>query len=127
MEKVKAEQMAEEVVKKVVNMIAERRYGEITKIADMGTFTGELIRELVEDYLELNELPYIDHYDAGCNFHPGYEYKQLSIIYYSNGRGFHVDYDLTTQEELNDLTLQMEFLYNGREDLTARFLDLHVM
>lgn len=56
----------------------------------------------------------------------GMDYEQLSIIYYSNGVGLHVDYDLTTNEQLNDLTLQMEFLYDG-DSLIAKLEGLHVM
>ncbi|MDO4943792.1 MAG: hypothetical protein Q4E74_01170 [Ruminococcus sp.] len=61
-----------------------------------------------------------------CNFRPKYEYHQLNFYHYDNGSGFWADYDLTTDCELNDLTLQMEFLYD-RENLKARLIDLHVM
>ena len=45
---------------------------------------------------------------------------------WDNGSGLAVDYDLSSDGERNDLTLQMEFLYEG-ESLRPVFLDLHVM
>lgn len=125
MEKIKAENEAKKIIGEVVNMIANRKYEEIPKVALLGALNVDLIKELVEGYLELNELPYIDCFGTKCSFHrQGYE--QLSIIHYNNGSGFHVDYDLTTNEQLNDLTLQMEFLYDGHS-LIAKLEDLHVM
>lgn len=38
-----------------------------------------------------------------------------------------MDYDLTTDKDLNDLTLQMEFLFTKSEALTAMILGVHVM
>jgi len=45
---------------------------------------------------------------------------------FSNGSGYHMDYDLTTEGEINDLTIQVDF--EKREKGYAVMLDdLHVM
>lgn len=39
-----------------------------------------------------------------------YERKDLYFRAFGNGSGYHLDYDLTTNGEINDLTMQVEFL-----------------
>ncbi len=122
-----AEQLAKPVVKELVNCIAEKRYADIEQYAELEGISLSDFKELVEGFLEINELPYIDRFEVPCTFHPQYEYHQLSCIVYRDGRGFHVDYDLTTDGELNDLTLQMDFLFTASGALAAKVLDAHVM
>ncbi len=43
------------------------------------------------------------------------------------GEGFAVDYDLTTDGNPNDLTLQMEFRVDERSGITPVILDIHVL
>lgn len=123
----KAEKLAEPIVKEIVNCIAEKRYIEIEKYAQFESISLSGFIDEIEGFLELNELPYIDKFDVPCTFKPQYEYHQLSCITYSNGSGFHVDYGLTTDGELNDLTLQMKFLFTESGALIAKVLDAHVM
>lgn len=127
MERDVAEKYAENIVKKVVNMIANKKYDEIIDIAQLGTWTSASIEELVEGYLEINDIMIIDCYDVPCNTQFSYEYRQLNFYHYNDGTGFGIDYDLTTQGEINDLTLQMEFLYDDKQGLVAKFEDLHVL
>ena len=119
--------LAKPVVKKVVDCIAERRYDSIPEIAEIRDMTFDDFKELVEGFLEINDLPYIDSFDTECSFKPQYEYHQLNTYVYSDGTGFAADYDLTTDSELNDLTLQMEFLFAGSDKLTAKILDAHIL
>lgn len=131
--------LAEPTVKTVVDLLAERKYSDIFELVEMAswpvdpytdemsTWTVEDLQEAVDGFLELNELPYMDKFDVPCNFHPQYEYHQLSCILYKDGHGFAADYGLTTDGELNDLTLQMEFLFTDSNTMTARFLQVHVM
>lgn len=127
MEQERAETMAREVIKSVVNLLSQKRYKEISAVAEMDILSTEDMKELVNEYLELNNFSHIDCFDAGCNFHPPYAYHQIEFYHFNDGSGFAVDYDLTTNQELNDLTLQMEFLYEGEIALKARLLDLHVL
>lgn len=127
MTKQEAAVLGEPVVKNVVDCIAERKYDSIPEIAEIRDMTLEDFKYLIEEFLEINELPYIDSFDTECNFKPQYEYHQLNIYVYNNGTGFAADYALTTDGELNDLTLQMEFLFTEPDKLTARILDAHVL
>ena len=127
MNKEEVEKLAEPVVKKIVNCISEKRYADIEKYAEFEEMTLSDFKELIEGFLEINELPYIDCFNVPCTFNPQYEYHQFSCIVYSDRSGFHVDYDLTTDGELNDLTLQMSFLFTESGALVAKVLDAHVM
>ena len=105
-------------------------YGD-SPYQSFSTFAGNPyyidFEELIEGFLEINELPYMDCFEVPCTFHPQYEYHQLSCIVYSDGRGFHADYDLTTDGELNDLTLNMDFLFTESGAFAVKILDAHVM
>ena len=139
LEKGELPHLAEPTVKKVVDLLAERKYSEIFEIVEMAswpvdpnteemsTWSVEDLQEAVDGFLELNELPYMDKFGVPCNFHPQYEYHQLFCILYRDGRGFSADYDLTTDGEKNDLTLQMEFLFTYANTMNPIFLDVHVM
>ncbi len=117
--------LAEPIIKNVVNMLAEKRYDELEKIVELNAVSADILCDMVEEYLKINGFPYIDKYGVSCNFTPPNQYRQLSCILYSNGSGFHVNYDLTTDSELNDLTLQMKFQFG--EPMKAEILDIHVM
>ena len=139
LEKGELPHLAEPTVKKVVDLLAERKYSEVFEIVEMAswpvdpnteemsTWSVEDLQEAVDGFLELNELPYMDKFGVPCDFHPQYEYQQLSCILYRDGRGFSADYALTTDGELNDLTLQMEFLFTDANTMNPIFLDVHVM
>lgn len=127
MNKQEAEQSAEPFVKEIVNCIAEKRYADIEKHAVFEEISLSCFTELIEGFLELNELPYMDRFEVPCNFSPRYEYHQLSCIVYKDGSGFHADYDLTTDGELNDLTLQMDFLFAESGGFVVKVLNAHVM
>lgn len=122
-----AERAATPIVKEIVNCIAERRYSDIEKYAEFEGITPPVLAELIEGYMEANELPYMDGFGVTCTFNPQYEYHQLDCVVYRDGSGFCADYDLTTDGELNDLTLNMEFLFTKSGGLQAKLLDAHVM
>ena len=72
---------------------------------------------------ELNDFDTIDEYGVACNFHPPYEYSQLEIYDYNDHSGFAVDYEMTSNSELVDMTLQLEFLYT-KDGYKVRFLNI---
>lgn len=101
-----AKKIAEPIVKAVVDCIAAKKYYELNLHTTIdSSMTLELFEELVEGFLEINKLLYIDGYDILCNFKPKNEYSQRCVYIYNVGSGFAVDYDLTMAGELNDLTL----------------------
>ncbi|VTS70963.1 DUF7668 domain-containing protein [Streptococcus australis] len=113
-----------EVVSNILNAIHLKKYEDIknyvdeSEIDDLNEFFG-----YVEKTLELNDFDTIDEYGVGCNFHPPYEYSQLEIYDYDDQTGFAVDYDLTSNSELVDMVLQVEFLYTDN-GYTVRFLNV---
>lgn len=101
-----------EVIKKILKAIHLKKYEEIMDCVDESEVDdlNEMF-ECVEKSLEYNGFGSIDEYGAACNFYPQYEYSQLYIYEYDNNSGFAVDYQMTSDSELVDLTLQLEFLY----------------
>ena len=127
MDRTRAEQEAVAILKGVVDAIAGARYADVSKLTEMEVWTPDLLREHVEEHLRLCGLPCIDPWTEERMTSPTNPcYQQLNIFHYNNGSGLAVDYDLSSDGERNDLTLQMEFLYEG-ESLRPVFLDLHVM
>lgn len=124
-------QIAEPVVRGVVNCMADRNYEGITEYASyIEGVTPEKFRNWAEEFLELNGFSHYDRYGFPNNFQPQYDktrYQQMSIYIYNDGTGFGVEYDLTSDSELNDLTLIMDFFYNAEGDIKAYIEDLHVL
>ena len=52
--------------------------------------------------------------------------RDIYFAPFKDGSGFHLDYGLTTDGELNDLTIQMDFLKKG-DGYTVTLDDLHTM
>ena len=93
-------------------------YVDESEIDDLNEFFG-----YVEKSLELNDFDTIDEYGVECHFNPPYEYSQLEIYDSYDQTGFAVDYDLTSNSELVDMMLQVEFLYTDN-GYTVRFLNV---
>lgn len=52
--------------------------------------------------------------------------QRIDILAYTNGRGYCMDYDLTTNGEPNDLTVQIEFLKKDN-GYFVELADLHTL
>lgn len=130
MDRQTAEQKAIEILKQVVDALAEERYDDIPKLAELGDGLQEPLGDFLAEVYRMwgwERIPPIDHWTEERVTSPTNPcYQQLNFFHFNNGSGFAVDYDLTSDGERNDLTLQMEFFYEG-EGLRAVFLDLHVM
>ena len=122
---------AEPFVKAVVNCMADGNYQDIPQYAEFEVDTVELFQESAEGYLEINQLSHFDGYDVPCNFNPHYqngnEYHKFEVFLWKNNKGFSVDYDLTTNGDINDLTLQMDFFFQEDGSLKAVITDIHVL
>ncbi len=127
MNKQEAKKLVEPIVREVVNCISEKRYADIEKYAQFSDLSLSDFTELIKGFLEINELPYMDRFEVPCNFNPQYEYHQLTCGVYKDEKDFWADYQLTTDGELNDLTLQMEFLFTESGALAAKVLNAHIM
>ena len=127
------ESQAKEVARVIVDAIANGDYKLIEETADSmgeGAWTAEDIGELIENFKADNELDCFDTYDTVCKFNPTYldgsQYKQENFYHFNDGSGFRYEYALTSQGELNDLTLMLIFLYRG-DGIEVQFEDLHVL
>lgn len=107
-----------EVITNILKDIHLKNYVDESEIDDLNEFFG-----YVEKTLELNDYDTIDEYGVACNFHPPYEYSQLEIYDYNDHSGFAVDYEMTSNSELVDMTLQLEFLYT-KDGYKVRFLNI---
>ncbi|MCM3593794.1 hypothetical protein M4D58_24675 [Brevibacillus borstelensis] len=114
----KEEETIRAFAKEIVDAIAEGNYEEIArKVDDMRDWDVELLKEVIENFKEDNELEQIDKFEVECTFKPVYKdgsvYKQESFYHFTDGSGLSYEYALTTDGEPNDLTLSIEFHYGG--------------
>jgi len=120
-------------VKAVVNCMADGKYQDIPRYAEFEVDTVESFQESAEGYLKINELSHFDRYGVPCSFHVQYQngtqYQQFEIYLGKKAEksNFSVCYDLTTDGDLNDLTLLMDFLFQEDGSLKAVITDIHVM
>lgn len=125
-----AEQKAIEILKQVVDALADERYDDISKLAELGDGIQEPLGDYVAEVFQMwwgEQIPPLDHWtEERVTIPTNPCYAQLNFYHYDDGSGFHVDYDLASGGELTVMTLQMEFLYEG-EGLRAVFLDVHMM
>jgi hypothetical protein len=118
---------AEKIVEQVVNAISEKNYSKIEEIVDViDCFSIFEIEECAEGFKSINDLEYFDSYEIKCSFKPNYEYHQLTFYKWNDGKGMSCEYDLTTDGDLNDLTLMIDFYYEENM-LKSVFKDLHVL
>ena len=101
-----------EVLKKILRAIHLNSYSEIMDCVD-GSEVDDVrgFLEYIYDSLQLNNFDKIDEFGVECKFHPNYEYSQLQVYEFNDQTGFAVEYQMTSDSELVDLTLQLEFLY----------------
>lgn len=120
-------------VAQVVNAIAEGKYDAIASLVDgmADGWTIALLAGVLEGYKEDNELEGIDAYGEPCSFKPVYgdgsRYEQARFYDYNDGSGFAYEYDLTTDGDLNDLTLMLDFKLREGKPPAMIFSDVHVM
>ena len=103
-----------EVLKKILRAIHLNNYRDIMDCVD-GSEVDDVrgFLEYIYDSLQLNNFDKIDEFGVECKFHPNYEYSQLQVYEFNDQTGFAVEYQMTSDSELVDLTLQLEFLYNN--------------
>lgn len=103
------------VLKNILHALHNKNFAAIhsfvhkSEIEDLENY----LTECIQGTLTLNGFDVIDEYGVECNFHPNYEYSQLNFYEYNDDSGFVLDYDLTSNGDLVDLTLQLKFLYTN--------------
>ena len=127
------ENQAREIAEKIINAIACGNYVLVEEITDnMGEWDwdAEGLGEFIETFKSDNELECFDKYEVVCNFNVVYKdgsrYEQEKFYHLNDGTGFRYEYDFTTNGDLNDLTLMLNFIY--RDDfIEVGFEDVHVL
>ncbi len=109
-----------ECIKKLVDALSEKDYDGFYALLDESVLTLEDLKEFASLNLEMG----VDPYDISCYNYPNGEYVYL--YEFNDDTGFAADYDLTTDGESNDWTLQMEFLYAG-DFLKVILSDIHIL
>lgn len=113
------------VIEKVLQSIHNKDYQSILNHVDeMEIDDIDSLFQFVQGTLELNGYDAIDEYGVPCDFHPEYEYSQMSFYEYEDNSGVAVDYDLTSDSELVDMCLQMEFLYTADGGMRSVFVGI---
>ena len=113
------------VIEKVLQSIHNKDYQSILNHVDeMEIDDIDSLFQFVQGTLELNGYDSIDEYGVPCDFHPKYEYSQMSFYEYDDNSGVAVDYDLTSDLELVDMYLQMKFLYTADGGMRSVFVGI---
>ena len=81
----------------------------------------EYLNEYFQKSLELNGYDTIDQYGVKCLFNPPYQYSQLDIYDYNDGSGFLLEYAMTSNGNLVDMSLQLEFMYDENKAIKCIF------
>lgn len=124
------ETIAEPVVKAIVNHISDKDLESLVGLVDNPIEDLKSLKDKLDSFLELNEMEAFDAYgvevEHKCVPHI-LEYSQQTCYPCDNGNSFSIDYDLTVNGELSDMTLQLEF--NKRDDGTyvAHIIDVHIL
>lgn len=109
----RAKKLAEKLVKDILNALHEKRYGAVRKLVDESEIDDlkEFLEFAVQGALDDNGYDSVDLFETLSNSALGDEAPQLQFYEYSDGSGFAVEYDLTSNSEPMDLALQLEFIY----------------
>ena len=103
-----------EVITNILAAFHKKEYAKVLEYVDESAIDDlPALFECIDETLKENGFDAIDEYGVPCNFHPKYEYSQLSIYEYDDHSGFTADYEMTSNSELVDLTLQLKFLYTN--------------
>lgn len=120
--------IAEPVVKAIVNHIADKDLESLADIVDNSIEDLKALKDGLDSFLEINEMEAFDAYGVECQYIPrNFDYEQQTCIPCSDGNSFSVDYDLTVNGELSDMTLQLDFRKQEDGSYKAHIIDVHVL
>ena len=88
-----AKNIAEPIVKEIVNGVSSGQYEHICRFATFNNGCSDVImKEMLEGYLAVNVLSHYDEYDVPFIGNR----SRLDVYVFDSGKGFAVDYDLST-------------------------------
>lgn len=100
-----------DILKSILKALHEKRYSDVINYVDESKIDNleNFLSGPIQETLDINNYSNIDEYGVECNFNPQYEYSQIIIEKYNDNGDFYLEYDLTSNGELIDLVLQLDF------------------
>ena len=120
-EKGKEQECFIDFVEKALGILAKEKYSDFLAVFDSRRLTEQ---DLISALRYLDETQPVLKIDAPAQVKS--QNQRIDLFTYSDGRGYCMDYDLTTNGEINDLTLQIEFLKKGNGYIVS-LDDLHTL
>lgn len=121
-EKGKEQECFIDFVEKALGILAQEKYHDFLVVFDNS-------RILTEEYL-ISALQYLDKTRPVLKIDDPKQVKnqnqEIYLVALRDGSGYCMDYSLTTDGEINDLTLQIEFLKKG-DGYIVSLDDLHTL
>lgn len=121
-EKGKEQECFIDFVEKALGILAQEEYRDFLAVFDSS-------RILTEEDL-ISALQYLDETRPVLKIDDPKQVKsknqEIYLSTFRDGSGYYMDYDLTTNGEINDLTLQIEFLKKG-DGYIVSLDDLHTL
>lgn len=121
-EKGKEQECFIDFVEKALGILAQEKYHDFLVVFDNS-------RILTEEDL-ISALQYLDETRPVLKIDDPKQVKsknqEIYLSTFRDGSGYYMDYDLTTNGEINDLTLQIEFLKKG-DGYIVSLDDLHTL
>ncbi|MDE7219189.1 MAG: hypothetical protein K2O45_06165 [Oscillospiraceae bacterium] len=110
-------------VEKALRMLAKEKYSDFLAAFDKSRILTE--QELIFALQYLDETrPVLKIDDPALVKSP--KNQEIDLYTFNDGSGYSMDYGLTTDGEINDLTLQVEFLKKGNGYIVS-LDDLHTL
>lgn len=126
----KWEKIAEPVVKEVVDRIAAKDCESLLGIVDNPIEDLTTLNGWLDSFLEGNEMEAFDSYGVDVDYSSvpkTFDYNQQTCWYCDDATSFSIDYDLTVNGELSDMTLQLEFNRQDDGTFAAHIIDVHIL
>ncbi|MEY8388103.1 hypothetical protein AALC17_12540 [Oscillospiraceae bacterium 38-13] len=122
-EKGKEQECFIDFVEKALGMLAKKKYSDFLAAFDKSRILTEQELIFALQYLdETRSVLKID--DPALVKKP--KNQEIDLFAFNDGSGYSMDYGLTTDGEINDLTLQVEFLKKGNGYIVS-LDDLHTL
>ncbi|MCM1254282.1 MAG: hypothetical protein NC321_15800 [Clostridium sp.] len=111
-------------IEKALGILAKEKYSDFLAIFDSSRISTE--QELISALRYLDDTRPVLKIDDPRLVKCKPQSAEIEIFTFTDGRGYGMDYDLTTDGKRNDLTLQVEFLKNGNGYMVS-LEDLHTL
>lgn len=111
-------------IEKALGILAKEKYNDFLAIFDNSRISTE--QELISALRYLDDSRPVLKIDDPRLLKCKPQSVEIEIFTFTDGRGYSMDYDLTTDGKKNDLTLQVEFLKNGNGYMVS-LEDLHTL